>query len=301
MPELSVIILSFNTRQLLMSCIEHVERATSGRDVEIIVVDNGSTDGSIDQLKQLGDRVRLVLAGKNLGFAGGNNLGIRHASGEYLILLNSDAFINQEMVDRALDLMVTTPRAGICGVRIDNPDGSVQAGPSAFPTLWSDIAVSLGLDQFARCNGVKCGNARRVDWVHGACLIARRTAVEQFGGLDTSFFMYSEEVEWCHRCWERGWQVWYLPDVSVIHLGGASSSANDLARRADLYRSRLKFRRQLGGRLSVAVLWVSMLAGLAARMIARSALQLIARRQVGRQTPRSDWRLLVALASAGPF
>lgn len=302
MVELSVVILSFNTHELLGRCIAHAETAVRGRNAEIIVVDNGSTDGTLDDLRQLGSRVRLIQADRNLGYAGGNNLGIASATGECILLINSDAFVTRAAVDQALDLFTHQPRLGICGVRIVNPDGSLQAGPGRFPTLWDDVATSLGIDQLRGSPGHVSDRAPRpVDWIHGACLFVRRATIDQIGDLDTSFFMYSEEVEWCHRCWSAGWQVWYLPAAPVVHLGGASSENDDIGRRTALYQSRLKLRRRVSGRFAAGLLWLAMVLGLTGRIVVRSMLQLLSRRRVGRQSPRSDWQLLIAMSRAHPL
>lgn len=300
MPELSVIILSYNTRELLRTCLDHLFTAVDGRDVEVIVVDNASTDGSQELVAGYSQPLRLIANDRNAGFAAGNNQGLEVASGDVMLLLNSDAFINREAIDHALHTFNRHPQAGIVGLRINNPDGSCQAGSGNFPSFWDDLAISAGLDQLRRPRKGVAG-PHRVDWVHGACLFVHRSAYQQIAGLDTTFFMYSEEVEWCYRCWKHGWEVWYLPDVSVTHVGGGSSRERDVQRRVLLYASRLRFRQQVGGAISSFLLWLMILAVLGLRVVARFIAQTLTRRQIGRQTPASDWALLCSLSRINPL
>jgi GT2 family glycosyltransferase len=132
-------------------------------------------------------------------------------------------------------------------------------------------------------------------------MFVRIAALDDVGLLDTRFFMYSEEVEWCRRFWERGWQVWYLPEAVVTHIGGASSVGLDLRRRSALYRGRLGLRRRMAGPAASAVLWLSMVLGLAGRVVARAIARMLTRRSFGRQTPRADWELLLAIARMDPL
>ena len=297
MPALSIIIVSYNTHDLLRQCLSAVWDATEGIESEVVVVDNGSSDGTLEYLAGLRDRITVISNANNVGFAAANNQGMEIAGGSTLLLLNSDAFISREVVEGAIGTMSENPRIGILGVRIDNLDGSFQAGSGHFPSLWDDISLSLGLDQLTERTEPRSDIPGPVDWIHGACMFVRRTTYEAIGGLDTGFFMYSEEVEWCFRAWKAAWPVWYLPQYRVVHVGGGSSKGNDIGRRVALYRSRLRFRRQLGGRLSSALLWCTIVVGLGARAGIRTLMELMTDRQIGRQSARSDWQLLRALAS----
>ena len=301
MPELSVVIASFNTRDLLARCIEEFRRAAANIDHEIIIVDNGSTDGSREYLQGLGDAIKLELNDENLGFAAANNIGMKLATAPLLLLLNSDAFVTGETLGCVIQKMKYNPRIGMAGVQILNPDGTIQAESGDFPTFWQDVRVSIGLDQLGAGQRRAPSASWPVDWVHGACMFVRREAFEQVGGMDQRFFMYSEEVDWCRRFWEHDWQVWYVPEATATHLGGGSSRSNDLNRRIALYQSRLGLRRRIAGPHSSFLLWTAMIAGLAARLIARPALQLIARHRVGRQSAGADWQLLRAIAHMDPL
>jgi N-acetylglucosaminyl-diphospho-decaprenol L-rhamnosyltransferase len=301
MVNLSVVIVSFNTRDLLARCLESLVEACRDINVQIIVVDNQSTDGTLGMLSSQFPTVHVLANTSNLGFAIANNLGMAHAKAETVLLLNSDAFICENAIRQGLEVLQRNPQVGIAGLRLDNEDGTFQAGDGSFPTLWDDVRHSIGLDQFWRSSRQPLSAAGPVDWVQGACMFVRRSAVSDVGGLDSHFFMYSEEVDWCWRFWRHGWEVWQLPDVSVIHLGGGSSKSNDIGRRIALYRSRLSLRRRLGGPVATAALWSAMVAGLAGRIAARSAARLILKRNVGRQSPATDFALLRAILHMDPL
>ena len=230
MPELSVIILSYNTRDILAQCLRELAAAAVGLDVEIIVVDNGSTDGSIELLAAW-PNVTPIVNHDNAGFAAANNQGLSVARAPFALLLNSDAFIGAAALASGLTVLREQPSVGLAGVRLLNVDGTLQAEHGIFPSLWDDIRVSAGLDQLAAVHSGAPTSPGPVDWVQGACMFVRMAALHDVGPLDTRFFMYSEEVEWCRRCWEHDWQVWYLPDAAVTHIGGASSTGLDLLRR----------------------------------------------------------------------
>jgi GT2 family glycosyltransferase len=303
MPDLSVIILSYNTRDLLercLACLFAAARAASIR-VDVIVVDNGSTDGSVEFVSRHVPPVVLIQNAANVGFATANNQGLAAVKAPVALLLNSDAFVTSVVLDRAMDLLVTSPEVGMVGVRLDNPDGTIQAEFGTFPSLIDDVVVSLGLDRLRQRRTVSPAAAMPVDWVQGACMFVRMTAVHDAGPLDTRFFMYSEEVDWCRRFWNAGWAVWYLADVSVMHLGSASSRNDDLLRRRALYQSRLGLRRRLSGPLPAVVLWSCMLTGLCLRAMGRFGVQVTLRRSIGRHAASADWALMRAVLRMDPL
>lgn len=299
MADLSVVIVSWNTRALLQRCLD-VLHAAANVELEVIVVDNGSTDGSCEMVEQYQPPIRLVRNQENVGFAIANNTGMVLARAPIALLLNSDAFITTSAIDDALALLRAYPRIGVVGTRLLNTDGSVQAEAGRFPTFRDDLLTSLGLEQLIARRPASYPGPVAVDWVQGACMFVRTAAVAGVGGLDARFFMYSEEVDWCRRFWGAGWQVWYLPDADVVHVGSASSR-NDTRRRLALYRSRLGFRRRVAGPLASAMLWFLILLGLTARIVARAPVQLLTRQPVGRQTPASDIALLAALLRVDPL
>lgn len=301
MPELSVVIVSWNTSALLSRCLDALDDARNGRDVEVIVVDNGSTDDTLAVLARRRQPPIVVANTENAGFAIANNQGLERATAPIVLLLNSDAFVPRGTLDSALACFAANPRVGILGVTVLNEDGTLQAAAGSFPTLGSDLAASVGYDRLIGQRGPSASAPHPVDWVHGSCMFVRRAAFTTTGGLDSRFFMYSEEVDWCYRMWRAGWEVWLVPDATVVHVGGASSRNNDVRRRTALYRSRLGLRRRMGGAPASILLWCGMLAGLAGRILLRGGARCVTRRAVGRQTAASDWALLRAVARMDPL
>jgi N-acetylglucosaminyl-diphospho-decaprenol L-rhamnosyltransferase len=247
MVDLSVIILSWNTCALLEKCLDALIKLGNGLPSEIMVVDNGSTDGSQEMVREKFPKVCLYQSEENLGFARGNNRGIDLTNGAYVLLLNSDAFLTEGALASLLRVVEQHPRAGIVGAQLINPDGSFQASHSHFPGLWQEFLILSGLGRLffgrfypSRGPEVKKG-PKIVDYVEGACLLVRREAIESVGKIDPDFFMYSEEVAWCLDMRKAGWEVWYQPEARIIHVGGASSRNRRTSREGDLYRSRVIF------------------------------------------------------------
>lgn len=301
MPDLSIVIVSYNTRDVLRRCLIDLFTACTHVKCQVIVVDNGSTDGTLSILRDEFNQVELVANTSNTGFAAANNQGMALATSDYLLLVNSDAFMTTEAIAAGIRLLDNNPEVGMAGVQLANEDGTFQAGSAPFPSLWDDMLTSTGLNQFVRRRTSDQTAAGPVDWVQGACMFVRRSALEDVGGLDERFFMYSEEVDWCWRFWREGWEVWQIPEISIIHLGGASSLSNDTGRRTALYRSRLGLRRRLGGPAAACVLWLVMIAGLSARVTLRSMSTTLLRRNVGRNSPRADAQLLLAMLRSDPL
>jgi N-acetylglucosaminyl-diphospho-decaprenol L-rhamnosyltransferase len=221
----AVVVLTFNG-------LPWVERALdSVRGHETIVVDHGSTDGTLELVRERFPDVRVVEQA-NLGFGGGNNRGIRETSAPWILLLNSDAwFADEQGLDRLVALAEEHPQAAVVGPRLRNQDGSLQRSVRGFPTLWGLATEYLFLRKLAPgsrllnplyAGGFDHETVREADYLYGACLLVRREAVEQVGGLDESFFMFSEETDWCFRFRAAGWQVLFAPVADVVHVGGAS-------------------------------------------------------------------------------
>jgi GT2 family glycosyltransferase len=239
----SALIVSYNTRDLLLDTLATLaDRA----DVEPIVVDNASHDGSADAVAAHFPRVRLVRSEANLGFAGGTNLAARHAHGRYLLLLNPDAHLANGGLDVLVACLEAVPRAGAVGPAMHYPNGDVQASAFRFPGL-AQVALDLfPVNRLAhsRVNGrVWAARPVQIDHPLGACMLIRRTA----GPLDEGYFMYLEEVDWCRRARQRGWQVWYEPAAVAIHHAGAATRQQPNAMFAQLWRSRLRYYQRFHG------------------------------------------------------
>jgi len=230
--DLSIIIISFNTRDLLRRCLTTALQESEGLAAETIVVDNISRDGSPDMVRQEFPQVRLICNDANIGFGPANNIGFAHARGKYVLLLNSDAFPEPGAVRRTIEHMESEPKLGIVGGRLLNPDGTSQPSARMFPSVLRDFLILSGLStKYAKSRFF--GQPDRtwsdldvpadVDWVPGAYFCIRRDVLERVGYFDEAFYFYYEEVDLCRRVQRAGYVVRYLPDVRVLHLGGESA------------------------------------------------------------------------------
>jgi N-acetylglucosaminyl-diphospho-decaprenol L-rhamnosyltransferase len=224
MSDVSVVVVTFNS-------MPWVERALdSVRERETIVVDHGSTDGTLELVRERFPYARLVEQ-ENVGMGGGNNAGMRIASGRYFLLLNSDAWVQGDAVERLAAFADKRPDTAVVGPRLLNPDGSLQRSARAFPTLWRLATEYLFLRKLAPRShalnsfyegGFDHDEVREVDWLFGACLFVRRDAADEVGLFDEAFFMFSEETDWCYRFRQAGWKIYFFPGAEVVHVGGAS-------------------------------------------------------------------------------
>ncbi|MEZ4640042.1 MAG: glycosyltransferase family 2 protein [Caldilineaceae bacterium] len=289
MLDLSVIIVNWNTRDLLADCIRSVQETVHDLRYDIWVVDNASTDDSVAMLRSRFPTVNVIANTENVGFACANNQAMAASSGRYMLLFNSDALATVGAIQALVGLAERTPRAGIVGAHLVNADGTFQASHTRFPNIGQEFMIISGLGR--RFNGYwypshtaeEASGPVAVDYVEGACLLVRRTAYEAVGGLDEGYFMYAEEVDWCYTMQQQGWQVWYEPAARVIHLGGGSSQNRRTAREADLYRSRVRFFKKYRGPLAVAALKAMIVGFTAIKLATHSLLRSISHGQRRRQ------------------
>lgn len=232
-PDVSISIVSFNTRDLLRAALGAARR-TSGVSIEILVVDNGSHDGSADMVEGEFPDVRLIRNPDNRGFAAANNVAIRRATGRHILLLNPDTEVRPDTIPTLSRYLDANPRAGICGPRVLYPDGSFQSCGYRFPTVWSEIRMSkhvnraiktlVGPETFVPDHP----ETREVDWVDGCCLMIRRDVVDEIGPLDEQYFLYAEELDWCFNARKAGWEIAAVPSAEMVHhLGKSSSQVSD--------------------------------------------------------------------------
>jgi GT2 family glycosyltransferase len=255
--DLSVIIVNWNTKALLLDCLRTVEanRVDSpGRAISVYVVDNGSTDGSPAAVREAFPDVHVIETGKNLGFAAGNNVALKLAKSRYALLLNSDTLVPLGVLSGLIRNMDERPEIGVCSPLLLNADGSAQICWARFQNVVSEITGQLDRSQspyplnfYDQIELRATMSPFVVDWVGGACFMVRAEAVREVGLMDEKFFMYSEETEWCHRFAKHGWQTLMIPVLTVTHLGGQSSKAVPLATRQRMYRSILRLYRILYG------------------------------------------------------
>ncbi len=234
-PDLSIIILNYKTRGLLRQCLRGIGTSADTVTTEVIVVDNASSDGSVDMVERDFPDVTLVASPVNGGFSAGMNLGLKRARGRYVVLLNTDIAIMDKPFDRLVQFMDQHPDVGLAGPKLINPDGSVQFSCYRFPETLTPLyrRTPLGkipfirkkLQRFVMADFDHSTN-RVVDWLLGAFLIARAEAVAKVGLLDERFFLYFEDIDWSRRFWAAGWQVMYVADVDVVHYHKRQSAEN---------------------------------------------------------------------------
>lgn len=226
--DVSVIVVTFNASDHVERCLE----AVAGGPQEVIVVDNASTDMTPDLVRERFPSVRLLQLDENVGFGAANNAGMEAASGRWYLLVNSDAWPVGDGIERLAAFAEANPKVGVAGPRLVGPDGRVQKSVRAFPTLWRLATEYFFLRKLAPRSrllndfygaGFDYRSRRSADFLMGAVLLLRREAVEQVGGFDPAFFMFSEEVDLCYRMRAAGWSVEFTPDAEFVHLGGAST------------------------------------------------------------------------------
>jgi GT2 family glycosyltransferase len=263
MPDVSIIIVNWNTRQLLADCINDVKSYTHDLTYEIIVVDNASSDGSQEMVRATFPDVHLIANNENVGFARANNQAIRCSRGRYVLLLNSDAFVRDQTIAQTVAFMDAHPAAGMVGCKLRYADGRLQPSCTTFPTLFTELLIATQLERLfpkSRLFGAyrmtywDFNDIREVDVIMGAYMLVRATAIEQLGMLDESYFMYSEEVDWCYRFKQNGWKVYFYPYVETIHLWGGSSKPVRVEMLIQLYLSRVAFFRRYYGTTSANLL-----------------------------------------------
>jgi hypothetical protein len=224
MPDVSVVVVSYNGLPWLERCLESV------RGVPTVVVDNGSTDGSIALVREGFPEVQLVEQG-NRGLAAGWNVGLERTSGRFVLILNADAWLTDGSLERLVAFAEQRPGAAVVGPRLLNPDGTLQRSVRGFPTLWRLATEYLFLRKLAPgsqfLNGFYAGGfahdeVREAEFLMGACMLVRREAVDEVGPLDESFFLFAEETDWCYRFVQAGWKVLFFPGAECVHVGGAS-------------------------------------------------------------------------------
>ena len=307
MVDLSIVILSWNVRDLLRQCLESVasDRPPSADYLplatEIIVVDNASSDDSVEIVRAEFPEARLIVNSTNRGYTGGNNDGIAAATGRYVLILNPDT----RVLGDALAVMVAYadahPEVGVVGPQLLNPDGSVQSSRRRFPTLMTGLFESTWLEPLAPRNILRRyyvldqpdDAIQEVDWLFGACFLVRRKVIEQVGALDEGFFMYSEEMDWCRRIRQAGWKVVYLPEAQVIHYGGKSSDQIAAQRHIYFQTSKVRYFRKHHGALTAGVLRVALLAMYAGQLTLEAAKGALGhKRALRRERVRAYWQVL---------
>jgi GT2 family glycosyltransferase len=218
--DLSVVILNYNTKQLLRTCLQSVFNSITSYKLEVIVADNGSNDGSVEMLRNEFPQVKIVENGTNLGFAAGNNPGIKISTGRYILLLNTDTEVRPNTLDECIRKMDSDEKIGVLGCKVLLPSGKLhEASRRRFPNPANAFLRLFGFRKYSNYNyqNVSVDQEMEVDSVVGAFLMIRKSVIDKIGLLDESFFMYGEDLDWCWRVKEAGYKVLYFPRVEITH------------------------------------------------------------------------------------
>lgn len=252
--DLSILIVNYNTCQLTVDCLRSVFASETEYTYEVILIDNNSKDESVQTIRELFPQVKLIENTENTGFAKANNQGMEVAEGRYMLLLNSDTIIQQDTIQTMVAFMDYNPIIGASGCKIVLPDGSLdKACKRGFPTPSASFYYAFGLSKLfpnkPEFNQYQLGYLNPdveypVDCLVGAFMLVRRETIEQVGGLDETFFMYGEDIDWCYRIKQAGWGIHYYPRTTIIHYKGGSARRRPFKIIYEFHRAMILFHRK---------------------------------------------------------
>jgi GT2 family glycosyltransferase len=248
--KLSIVIICWNDLKVIKDCLRSIFEGTHSTEFEVVVSDNGSTDGSIAFIHENYPSVNVIENGANLGFAKGNNSGIRQTRGDYVLILNPDTIVHDGSLDRWIAFADRHPNVGGFGCRVNNLDGSFQICARPFPTINRYWVAALYLRFLGRFSdrfvsdkyiGWRGDSERTVDWQSGCCVMIRGDLLRKLGGFDERFFYHFEEVDLCKRVWDSGTSILYTPEASITHLGGQSVGRFPIRFEIEKLRNRYRY------------------------------------------------------------
>lgn len=258
---LSIVIVNFETPDYTLECVRSIYKNSPQCTFEVIVIDNGSEDGSLEAIRREAPEVVCIETGANVGFSQANNLGINNARGSYILLLNSDTKILDNSIDKMLEYLMANPNVGAMGPRQLHGNGKLQLSWGSFPTLISEafrkvLHYRLSLNDLKIRDYLeeKYAGSTNVDWVSGSCFMARKESLVEAGLLDGRFFMYFEDIDLCRRIKDAGWKIHYNSDITLIHYGGVSAKKNMLRVLVEYRRSQIYFTKKYYGFFGVLAL-----------------------------------------------
>ena len=300
--QISVVIVSWNTRDLLAECLESIVESSAGIAYETFVVDNASTDDSVAAVRECFPHVRLMTNTENVGFSRANNQAICQSTGRYVLLLNPDTKVLPGALETLAGYLTEHPAVGAVGGRILNSDGTLQSSCYPAPTLARELWRLLHLDALMsfgiyRMEDWDIRIPRKVDSLLGACIMVRREALESAGFLDEDYFFTGEEIDLCRRLYRANWPIYWVPQAQIIHYGGQSSKLVAQSTFLRLYHGKiLYFRKQHSAFAAALYKLVLFIATLARLLIAPIAwLERGTRREQHMTLARRYWQLLGAL------
>ena len=245
--KLSIVIICWNDLRVIRDCLRSIYEGTHATNFEVVVSDNGSVDGSVEFIRMHYPEVRIVENQQNLGFARGNNAGIRASRGEYILILNPDTVIHDGALDKLVEFAERHSEVGAFGCRVLNTDGTYQVSARLFPTVWRYWVSALGLsklssffiyEEYPRWRG---DTERLIDWQSGCCVMFRGNLLKRLGGFDEQFFYHFEEVDLCQRVWNAGYPILFTPEALITHLGGQSVGRFPVRFEIEKHRSRYRY------------------------------------------------------------
>lgn len=259
MVDLSISVVSYNTKELLKKCLKSVYENTHKVNFEVFVADNNSKDGSTKMVKEKFPQVNLIENKINVGFAKANNQAVKKSSGRYILLLNSDTIVLPNSLNIMTGFMDHHPQVGALGCKLLNPDMTLQPSCREFPSFLTLFFELTFLDQLFPSNkvlgryklsGWDHNEIREVDQLIGACLMVRKKTIDEVGLLDERFHMFFEDVDWCYRIKKRGWKIYFLPKAKVIHYGSQSIKKANFNMFFTWHKSRYRFFRKMHPNIS---------------------------------------------------
>jgi GT2 family glycosyltransferase len=242
--DISFVIVNWNTRALLLQCLSSIYQTAAGMDCEVWLVDNASSDGSVEAARTVYPEIHVIENTRNLGFAAANNLAFAQMRGRYAVLINTDAQLREGAILNLFDFMEATPEASMACGQLLNEDGSKQNSISPFPTLLSLVSnetlLRILFPQRYPSKRKYYANPIAVDSCIGACIMVRKHAMDRIGFLDERYFFFLEETDWAYRMKRAGWKVYFVPAAEIFHAQGKTVGGG-IAARILFYRSRYQF------------------------------------------------------------
>lgn len=299
--DLSIIIVSWNVRNLLANCLETIDNGRGELDLEVIVVDAGSVDGSPDMLRDQFAWVKLVARSDNVGFPKGNNIGIERARGRHIMLLNPDTEVIGDALSQMVAYLDEHLDVGVVSCLLKNPDGSIQPSRRRFPNFGTAVFESTWFEPYAPrvllqgyyAEDLPLDEPVDVDWLTGASLMVRHEVIDRVGPMDEAYFMYSEELDWCRRIKDASWRIVFLPTAEIIHYVGKSSEQAIVRRHIDFNRAKLRYFRKYHGRTQADLLRFWLLLNFAIQLALEAGKGAVGhKRELRQQRIRAYWDVL---------
>jgi GT2 family glycosyltransferase len=293
-PTISIIIVNWNTVDMVCACLDSVLANLGNLDAEIFLVDNASSDGSVERIRKDYTTVKLIANSSNLGFAAANNQAIKISAGQYVLLLNSDTLVLGDVLQKSIAYLAANPEVGGMGCRVLNTDGTMQPTCSRYPTITNLLLQISGLsklpwpaffDRYQMRRWAR-NTEREVEVISGCYILLRKKVIAEVGGLDEDFFFFGEETDWCHRIIKAGWTLKFAPVGEIIHHGGGSVRRLDYRRDLMLSSAMVKLHQKNSGWLSAVIVMIIVCSFNASRALYWGLLSLFSKRDHVQQRKR---------------